>query len=77
MIFGRVPVLRDENCHGLGKREKGKEKKERKKGEAEQMFCHGEMGPPRMCDVLNERYIQSVGPNLQARGYTGKGKIEP
>jgi hypothetical protein len=31
VIFGRVPVLRDENCHGLGKREKGKEKKERKK----------------------------------------------
>ena len=38
------------------------------------MFCHGEMGPPRMCDVLNERYIQSVGPNLQARGIYGKGK---
>ncbi len=34
MIFGRVPVLRDENCHGLGKREgRGKRREKRKKEE--------------------------------------------
>ena len=25
---------------------------------------------------VNECYVQSVGPNLQPKGYTGKGKIE-
>jgi len=30
VIFGRVPVLRNENCHGLGKREKKERRKEKR-----------------------------------------------
>jgi hypothetical protein len=48
VIFRRVPVLRDENCHGLGKKEgKGEreERKERKKRKAEQMFCRRRDAP--------------------------------
>jgi hypothetical protein len=35
MIFGRVPILGDENCHGLGKRDGGKKGKEKKERERE------------------------------------------
>jgi len=31
VIFGRVPVLGDENCHGLVRRGKGKRKREGRK----------------------------------------------
>lgn len=70
MIFGEVPVLSDENCHGLGKRGKGEreERKEREKRKAEQMLCRRGDGPAVLCDVLNECYVQSVGPNLQLEG---------
>ena len=55
MIFGRVPVLRDENCHGLGKREreKGKESRENKeRGERGYCFIDGEMSQPRLGWVM-------------------------
>jgi len=58
---------------------KEKEKEKIGKKESERLnscFVDGEMGPSRLCDVLNECYVQSVGPNLQPKGYTGKGKIE-
>jgi hypothetical protein len=68
VIFGRVPVLGDENCHGLGKRGKGKEKREKKERRERENRCFvdGEMRPPRM--LFNECYVQRIGPNLQRKG---------
>jgi hypothetical protein len=60
------------------RKEEEEEKREKKESEGQNScFVDGEMGPSRLCDVLNECYVQSVGPNLQPRGYTEKGEIEP
>jgi hypothetical protein len=48
VIFVEVPVLSDENCHGLGKREgRGKRREERERDEKRQNRCFvdGEMHP--------------------------------
>lgn len=50
MIFGRVGVLRDENRHRPGKREKGKEKKARSERQ-NTCFVTKKMRPSRLCDV--------------------------
>jgi len=47
VIFVEVPVLSDENCHGLGKRGKGKEKRGKRERREMQKRCFvdGEMHP--------------------------------
>jgi len=48
VIFVEVPVLRDENCHGLGKGEgRGKRREEREREEKgrTECFVNGEIDP--------------------------------
>jgi hypothetical protein len=52
VIFVEVPVLSDENCHGLGKREGKKEKRGKKERRERQKRCFvdGEIHP--LCCVI-------------------------
>jgi hypothetical protein len=51
VVFGGVPVLGDENCHGLGKKEREEGRKERKRWGQRYYFVEGRMPRPRLCDV--------------------------
>jgi hypothetical protein len=72
VIFVEVPVLRDENCHGLGKRGKGKEKRGKKERRERQKRCFvdGEMYPLG-CDVLNEMLRSKCWTELTTKGIDG------
>ena len=50
------------------RKERKREREERKKEvRGRTVVLSRRDAPARLCDVLNERYIQSIGPNLQAK----------
>jgi hypothetical protein len=73
VIFVEVPVLRDENCHGLGKRGKGKEKRREREREEKgrTMFCRRGDAPARLCNVLNEMLRSKRWTELTTKGIDG------